>query len=123
MSETVMIVDDDRAIRITVQQVLEEIGMEVLAVDSGQKCLQELRDGFQGVVLMDIMMPEMNGWDTIGNMVEEGLHEGMIICMLTAVNSPSPKLDRLKEYVLDYIRKPFTGEELIAGVEEACAYV
>ena len=72
---------------------------------------------------MDIMMPEMDGWDTIAAIVDEGLYEGNVICMLTAVHDPGPKMEALKERVLDYVRKPFTREELLAAVEESVGYL
>ncbi len=123
MSANVMVVDDDPAIQFTVQEILEDANLDVRIADSGSACLEALREGFKGVILMDVMMPEMDGWGTIKAMVEEGLCEGRIILMLTAVHDPGPELDCLKEYVLDYLRKPFTEDELTSAVTESLAYL
>ena len=72
---------------------------------------------------MDVMMPELNGWETIAAIVEEGLDDGNIFCMFTAVQDPEPRMEFLKEYVLDYIRKPFTSEELVAVVDSSLGYL
>jgi len=123
MDKQIMIVDDDPSIRSTVEIVLNTKGYSICVVESGEKCLDKLREGFRGLILMDIMMPEMDGWDTISAIEDEELHGGNVICMLTAVHDPGPKLEKLTEYVMDYVRKPFTAEELLATVAEYIAYV
>ncbi|MCP4294555.1 MAG: response regulator, partial [Proteobacteria bacterium] len=92
-------------------------------VESGRECLDRLRNGFRGVILMDVMMPELDGWDTIAVIGDEGLHGGNVICMLTAVHDPGPKMEKLTELKMDYIRKPFTSEELLEAVGEYIEYV
>ncbi len=123
MDKQIMIVDDDPSIRSTVEIVLNTKGYSICVVESGKKCLDKLREGFSGLILMDIMMPEMNGWDTIEAIEDEGLHGGNVICMLTAVHDPGPELEKLTESVMDYVRKPFTSEELLETVAEYIAYV
>lgn len=123
MDKQIMIVDDDPSIRSTVEIILSTKGYSICVIESGKRCLDKLREGFRGLILMDIMMPEMDGWDTISAIEDEGLHGGNVICMLTAVHDPGPKLEKLTEYVMDYVRKPFTSEELLETVEEYLAYV
>jgi CheY-like chemotaxis protein len=123
MDKQIMIVDDDPSIRSTVEIVLNTKGYSICVAESGKKCLDKLREGFRGLILMDIMMPEMDGWDTISAIEDEGLHGGNVICMLTAVHAPGPKLEKLTESVMDYVRKPFTSEELLETVAEYIKYV
>ncbi len=123
MSKKVMIVDDDPSILISVREVLELAGFDVLTVDSGSKCIEELKKGFKGVILMDVMMPGMDGWDTIQEIVNNNLLEGNIVAMLTAKDIPDEKMEEVKEYVLDYITKPFDIDELIATVDEYFDYI
>ena len=119
----IMVVDDDPSIRSTVDIILRTKGYSICAVESGERCLNRLREGFSGLILMDIMMPEMDGWDTITAIEDEGLHGGNVICMLTAVHDPGPKLEKLTESVMDYVRKPFTSKELLETVAEYIEYV
>ncbi len=116
----VMIVDDEPSIRLTVRAVLEPRGFELLPVESGAKCIEELEKGFRGVILMDVMMPDMNGWETIKEIEKRGLKEGNLISMLTAKQDPDSELAELAESVTYYIRKPFEAADLVSIVTEYC---
>jgi len=112
-----MVVDDDPYILITLRELFEDYGFEVYTVPNGKDCIYELKNGFEGVVLMDIMMPIMNGWDTIREIVKQDLHKGITISMLTAKDMPDPDINELGEYIKDYITKPFEPQELVAIVK------
>lgn len=112
----IMIVDDEPSIRETVAELLEGEGLPLLSAANCDQCLQHLRDGFRGVILMDVMMPGKNGWETIREMQREQLVSGNIISMLTALDSPDEQMDGLQELVFDYITKPFEPAEFIATI-------
>ena len=122
-SDRVMIVDDDPHVRTAVKIVLEDAGFQVLRADSGYSCLDNLRNGFTGLILLDIMMPEMDGWDTIEEILKEDLFHGIAITMLTAKNVPDNRMIGLQEWVLDYMTKPFESEELIQKVTFYLDYI
>lgn len=118
MDKKLMIVDDDPDILITIRGIFEREGYEVFTVDSGMDCIKELEHGFKGVILMDIMMPFMDGWDTIREIVKRGLTEDVIISILTAKGTPDhERMKGLESYVQDYISKPFDLKQLISSVE------
>jgi len=119
MKDQVMIVDDDTSIAICVDKVLTAAGYGVVKSVNGAECLKALRAGFRGLMLMDIMMPKMDGWATIRAAVNEGLQEGNLICMLTAIDDPGGAGEGLQEYVYNYLPKPFENEELLAMVRDA----
>lgn len=123
MKAKVMIVDDDPTVTHVVTQLLKRNSIDVVSADSGEACLKKLSEGFTGLILMDIIMPKMDGWATIQKMVEKGYTEGVLICMLTGQGEPDRKMDGLKEYVLDYIRKPFDHQKLLAVVNEYLSYL
>jgi len=112
----VMVVDDEECIRETMHELLDSEGISAVIVAGASDCLRLLREGFRGVILMDVMMPGKDGWETIREMEKEGLMQGNIISMLTAMDVPDERLEGLKETVLDYIIKPFEPSELIASV-------
>ena len=116
MDALVMIVDDNKLIRESVKILFESDGLSLLVADGGLQCLQYLEEGFRGIILMDIMMPEMDGWDTIREIVQRGLYDGNIILMLTGKSEPDNKMEGIQEYVTDYVTKPFNGRELIDTV-------
>lgn len=113
----VMIVDDDAHVRIAVRTILKEAGFEVISAESGPVCIDLLTAGFSGVILLDIMMPEIDGWDTIAKILEKDLFKGIVITMLTAKSVPDTKMIGLQEWVLDYLTKPFDPDELIEKVK------
>ncbi len=123
MEKRVMIVDDEPDIRLTVSTVLESAGFKVIKVESGPKCLEALEDGYRGVILMDIMMDDMDGWETIREIESRGLMKGNLISMLTAKEDPDEDMEKLTESVLNYMRKPFHANELIACMETYCKWL
>lgn len=123
MNKKVLVVDDDEVVRHTVKRVLEQFGFEVTTVPGGQECLDTLKRGFHGLILMDIAMPHMDGWETIEEMVKTGYTEHNIICMLTGKETPDEKMNQFKEYVLDYIKKPFNNKELVEIVKQYLSYL
>jgi DNA-binding response OmpR family regulator len=88
MDKRIMVVDDDPDILICMRRIFEREGFEVLTVDSGLDCIKELERGFKGVVILDIMMPFMDGWDTISEIKKRGLTKDIIISILTAKGTP-----------------------------------
>ncbi len=118
-----LVVDDDPYILIAIKELFEPEGFTVHTASSGQECLDELAKGFKGVILMDIMMPKMDGWDTIRQMVINGYNNGNIISMFTAKDQIDKKVDDLKEFVLDYITKPFDPDDLVKTVNAYCSYL
>jgi len=116
MDSRIMIVDDEEMIREAAEMLFQAEGIALITASSGKECLDYLESGFRGVILMDIMMPEMDGWDTIRQIVEKGLYEGNVIVMLTAMDAPDEKMEGLQEYVTDYITKPFYIQSLLDSI-------
>ena len=112
-----MIVDDDESIRHAVQSLLLTEEIESVAASGKQECLAYLEAGFRGVILMDIMMPGANGWETIREIERAGLLNGNLISMLTALEMPDYQMEGLQEVVLDYIVKPFEPETFISSIK------
>jgi len=123
MEKEVMIVDDDSSVLKTCEKIISRNNIKVRTAESGSECLKELKKGFKGVILMDIIMPEMDGWDTIEEIVKRGYIKNVIITMLTGKDQPDKKMDYLKEYVLDYIRKPFDAQDLIKLIKKYLSYL
>jgi DNA-binding response OmpR family regulator len=113
-----MVVDDEECIRETLHELLTSEGINVVVVSGARECLSVLRDGFRGVILMDVMMPFKDGWETIREIKEAGLMEGNIISMLTAMDVPDERMEGLQEVVIDYIVKPFEPSEFLAAIRK-----
>jgi len=117
MDKKIMIVDDDSDILVTLRTLFERQQFEVLTVDSGSDCIKELEQGFKGIVLIDLMMPFMDGWDTIKEIIKRGLNKDILVSIITAKGySSSEKMKGLESYIYDYIPKPFDLEKLIVEI-------
>jgi len=117
MDKKIMIVDDDADILVTRRTLLEKQQFEVLKVDSGSDCIKELENGFKGIVLMDLMMPFMDGWETINEIIKRGLNKDILLSIITAKgSSSSEKINGIEPYIYDYIPKPFNLEKLISEI-------
>ena len=117
MDKKIMIVDDDPDILVSIRTIFEKQGYEVLTVDSGSDCIEELKRGFKGIVLMDLIMPFMNGLDTLKEIIKNGLDKDIVITILTAIGAPDyEKMKGLESYIHDYIKKPFDLEKLILDI-------
>jgi len=123
MQKNVMVVDDEPSILFALRKLLELEGYQVTTACSGKECIDALGKGFKGVILMDIMMPGMDGWDTVREIVNQGYIDGNIISMLTARDRPDQKMEGLQEYVIDYITKPFDPDDLVNILEEYLTYL
>jgi CheY-like chemotaxis protein len=117
MNNKIMIVDDNEYVRASVEIICQSVELDLTSAACGTECLGHLEAGFRGVILMDIMMPEMDGWDTIREIVSRGLYDGNVIVMLTGMGEPDAKMDGVQEYVTDYMTKPFGPDQLIESLE------
>jgi DNA-binding response OmpR family regulator len=116
MSKKIMIVDDDADILVTLRIFFEKNDFEVIAVDSGKDCIEELQNGFKGVVLLDITMPFMDGWETLREITHLGLNDQVNILIITANAWAQDQSADFSPYVCNIISKPFNLEELISSV-------
>ena len=109
----VLIVDDDPGIVKVVRAYLEQAGHDVLAAYDGKKAMQIARHDRPDVVILDLMLPEMDGWDVCRALRKES---DVPIIMLTARVEESDKLVGLELGADDYVTKPFSPRELVARV-------
>ena len=111
-------VDDDSDVRDAVKTVLEKEGYGVVAVDSGKEALKAMGDNDFALILLDVMMPDMSGWELFTNM-------GVIkpdykVIFLTVLEVTQERLKQLNDNgVSDYITKPFDKVDLVARVKRA----
>jgi len=117
MGKKIMIVDDEPDTIDLVKLVLETEGYKVVEAFSGRECLDKLAKEKPDVVLLDIMMPEMDGWEVFGRIKE--MYEDLPVAMLTVRDQDIDKM--LGLHVLkadDYITKPFGRRDLLNRVKK-----
>lgn len=116
MTRTILIADDDAQLRRTVQAYLEESGFTVLIAGNGRDALFSVRHDHPDLVLMDVMMPEMDGFEAARLIRKES---GVPIIMLTARDDEADQTAGLELGADDYVTKPFSPRVLVARVKAA----
>ena len=114
MATTVLIVEDDRNIAELLQLYLEKEGYAVTIANDGGQGLEKFRAIKPDLVLLDVMMPVMDGW-AVCNAIRAETQTPII--MLTAKSETSDKVQGLKAGADDYITKPFEMREVLARME------
>ena len=114
MAISVLVIEDDRNIAELLQMYLEKEGYTVtLAFDGGQG-MSKFRSIQPDLVLLDVMMPVMDGWNVCRSIRSES---DTPVIMLTAKSETSDKVMGLKAGADDYITKPFEMKEVLARIE------
>ncbi|AWI12592.1 MULTISPECIES: response regulator transcription factor [Bacillaceae] len=112
--KTILIIDDEPVMLDLLSLYLSPLGFRCVKVDSGLKGIKYLEENNVDLILLDIMMPEMDGWETCKEIRN---HWDTPIIMLTARDSKEDIVKGLKGGADDYISKPFDEEELVARIE------
>lgn len=111
----ILLVDDNPKF---LEDVLPFYGYEVKCAHDGVECLEILNsDELFDLVLLDIMMPKMDGWETLKNIRKTPICKYIPVIMLTAVNEDQKMVTGLKIGADDYIVKPFVLPNLLARIE------
>jgi hypothetical protein len=115
MSGRILIVDDERVILDLAAMVLSARGYDVLTAGSGQECLETVEREAPPLVLLDYMMPGMNGMATLRALRE--LSPDTYVIMLTGKGSEQIAVEVMKAGAADYVLKPFKNQDLVDRIE------
>ena len=117
MSKKILITDDEPHIRLLLEQALEDLedyDVEFFLAENGEVALEIIRTEKPGLVLLDVMMPKMNGFDVCKTVKHEWGMDDVYIIMLTAKGQEFDK-DKGNEVGADlYMTKPFNPDEIMA---------
>jgi len=111
--EKILVIDDDTTLLSLLRQSLERAGYQVITATNGLTGLQQLYDQRPDLVILDVMMPRMDGWETCSRIREVSQ---VPIIMLTAKDEEADKIKGFTYGVDDYVTKPFSFAELTARV-------
>lgn len=111
----ILIIEDDFAIRQSVEFALRRKKYDVKTLDAGTEALATIEAFAPDVILLDIMLPGIDGFEILKKVREHDTHTAII--MVSALGETSDKVKGLAEGADDYLAKPFSLEELIARVE------
>lgn len=108
---TILVADDEEAVRHVIETLLELDGYKVIQASNGAECLRMAYDHHPDLVLLDIMMPIKDGREVCRQLRQVS---DTPIIMLTALGGEREKVERLNEGADDYLSKPFNNDELLA---------
>ena len=117
----VLIVDDDPAIRSICAEVLRHAGMSVRIAPDGMQALAEAKRFRPDLILLDVMMPDMDGFQTAAHFKADAGTAMTPIIFLSALGETSDKVKAFNVGAEDYVQKPFVSAELVARVRKTLA--
>jgi two-component system, NtrC family, response regulator AtoC len=117
MSHKILVIDDEKLIRWTLEQHLVKEGYEVVTADSAEKGLQFIADETPDIILLDNRLPEMTGLELLEKLnVSE---RGLMVIMITAYGIVETAVRAMKLGAYDYISKPFNLDEITFVIRKA----
>ena len=119
----VLVIDDEAPIRLLCRVNLEAEGLDVLEAADGTTGLDLARDEQPDVVLLDVMMPGLDGWRVAEELLEDDRTRGIPIIFLTARAEFRDRARGLDIGGVDYVTKPFNPVELAPRIRELLARV
>ena len=114
MDEKVLLVDDDGKLRKLLSEYLEGYGYRVFALPEGTAVLETIREKSIDIVILDVMMPKLDGLEVLKNIRMEF---GLPVIMLTAKGEDADRIVGLELGADDYLPKPFNPRELLARMK------
>jgi DNA-binding response OmpR family regulator len=113
----ILIVDDNESARFTLETLLLPEGYNLVVLDSGQEALAFVDEFLPDVILLDVMMPDMNGFEVCQRLRENPKTADIPIIMLTALDDQASRLRGLESGADDFISKPYSRIELQARIK------
>jgi DNA-binding response OmpR family regulator len=119
MAKKILLVDDEPDILFTVKKRLQVNGFEVETAQNGVIALEKVNTFSPDAVILDVMMPEINGYQVCRTLRENPETESLPVIMLTAKAQESDKFWGEEVGATYYVTKPFDDKELVATVKQA----
>jgi DNA-binding response OmpR family regulator len=118
LQRSVLVVDDDAALRMLCRVELEEAGFRVIEAADGDKALETIRADRPDVVLLDIMMPRVSGWQVAADLLSDRSTDAIPIIFISALTRNRERLRAFKVGAVGYLAKPFDPSTLAPTINE-----
>ena len=113
----VLVVEDEPLISEMIAKSLKLEGYQVDSAKTGEEGLQKVKEVSPDLVLLDVLLPKIDGWEVLTRMRDDSRTKSIPIIMLTALSDEKSKVQGLRGGADDYVTKPFSSLELMARVE------
>lgn len=121
MSKRVLIADDEQNILLSLEFLLQQAGFEVTLAEDGEEALTKAKEIHPDLILLDVMMPHLNGYEVCQELRQEPDFNDVKIMMLTAKGRETEVAKGLAIGADAYVTKPFGTQELMANVNALLA--
>jgi FixJ family two-component response regulator len=118
-SQTVFIVDDDPAVRDSIELLVESVGLNASAFESAQAFLARVDGHPAGCVIVDLLMPGMSGLELQAKLAED--RNPLPVIVLTGHGEVPDAVRAMKQGAIDFIQKPFGAQDLLDKIKQALA--
>ena len=118
MDRTVLIIEDEKLIIFSTQMVLESSGFRVESAVDGEEGISKAKEARPDLILLDIMMPGIDGWETLTRLKRDPATSGIPVVIFTAREHNKGHQKSSDLGAADYFRKPFEPDELVELVEK-----
>ena len=115
-SRSILVVDDNPTNLKVLLEVLETSGFKVIVARSGESALNKLKRNLPDLIVLDVMMPGIDGFETCRQLKANEITKNIPIIFMTALSDVVDKVKGLKLGAVDYITKPFEHEEVLARI-------
>ena len=115
--QSILIADDDQTVVMSLQYLLEQAGFQVVVAHDGQEALDAMRRHVPDLLLLDVMMPRLSGYDVCERIRESPTWRHVRILMLTAMGGEIEARKGLALGADDYMTKPFATQELLSRIK------
>lgn len=119
--EHVLVVDDDVSMSNLIQDLLSDSGYDVTAAPNGQACIEHCRERIPDLILLDIRMPGMNGFEVCQALKEDERTAKVPIVLLSGLREAEYRIRGFSLGIFDYLTKPFSNKELLARIANILA--
>ncbi|MBF0537442.1 MAG: sigma-54-dependent Fis family transcriptional regulator [Nitrospirae bacterium] len=116
MKEMILLIEDEKLMRITLEDALKDKGYEVMSFDTGAGALKALKHNFFDVAVTDVRLPDMDGLDIVREIVGRNVTQ---VIVMTAYGTIKDAVETMKLGAFDYITKPFAIDEFLLLIERA----
>lgn len=117
----VLIVDDSPAQLYSLKRIVEKGGLETVTADSGEMALQLASSEMPSVILMDIVMPGMSGFQATRRLTRDEITRDIPVIFVTSKTEESDKVWGMRQGASDYITKPVNPNHLLTTIREVMA--
>lgn len=115
--DKILVVDDQKGVCFSFKKILGKLGYTVITASSGEEAIELVTESEPDLIIMDVMMPGIDGLETLKRLKE--INSKLVVIMMTAYSTTEKAIRAMELGAYDYLTKPFDNRVLIEIIENA----